>query len=1085
MKMLELILGLPGSGKTACLKEMIKKDIDEKKTVFLIVPEQAALDVEAEFTAFLPPSAQLHFEVVNFTRLANRVLRTYGGISHKYLTSGMRACLMWRTLSEIGELSSMRSSPSDSSFISLMLSASDELRLNGITPEMLTEAAEEAEPPLAAKLRDLALVNAVYSGLAQSVGTVPGDDVTKLAAVLSENSFFEGTRVYIDSFTDFTSPQLSVVSSIIRQADGCVIALTCDEGGLEENIPSSPQYKKSYKTASLVRALGRRASSAYTERFLPGSRRASSEELRFLNENLWTNSGAVCEKEPRSIRLLESSDKYFESERIAADICRLVSEEGLRYNEIAVIARDVKSYEGIIDAMFDKFSIPFFMSKRSDIMSKAPIKMLFCALSVLRFGWRREDVLTYIKTSLAGLDPDECDELSIYSEKWNISGSGFYGDIGWSMNPAGLREEMSEHDALLLSRLNDSKDKVRLPLLSLSEALSNRPTVREACRGIFEFLTEVDMRGALERRIEADRAEGRLTEAAENAQLWNILLDALDRLSAVCSERQVDISEITALLSLMLGETSVGAIPQSADAVTVGSASALRARGIKVAYLIGCERGVFPAAVVGNSIFSDDEKLSLEGCGIIMRGSREEYVSDELFYFQRAAALPTDRLIFSYTLSPSGDSSPSIGIENAVKLFPALTAERLPQSSLDLLYSREEMRDALPSLPDFSPLSAAIKEVLRDDRIVKTLERDYPLVLEECSLSESTAKELFPDRMSLTQSRLETFISCKFSYYCNYILGLDPSRKAFDRADVGTLMHGILERALNSDQSVDRVVEEYITRICPREKLSSARIAGLFTRLKTTAALLVKELREEFSQSDFRPRFFEYRFGMSEGSSALSFPLPDGASISLSGIADRIDSYTKDGKAYIRIVDYKTGKKDFSLKDVADGINLQLLIYLFSLWKSPSRDFLAELGADTVVPAGILYFEARPPKVTLTSGEDVEALEEKEQSAIKRSGLFLDDPEILRAMDKELDGRFIPVKLKKDGVSFASETNIASLEKFGQLFSNITDTVTKIGEEIRSGAADAKPKTVFTNGKNRPRCAYCDMYPICRRNRNV
>ena len=110
---------------------------------------------------------------------------------------------------------------------------------------------------------------------------------------------------------------------------------------------------------------------------------------------------------------------------------------------------------------------------------------------------------------------------------------------------------------------------------------------------------------------------------------------------------------------------------------------------------------------------------------------------------------------------------------------------------------------------------------------------------------------------------------------------------------------------------------------------------------------------------------------------------------------------------------------------MADGINLQLLIYLFSLWKSPSRDFLAELGADTVVPAGILYFEARPPKVTLTSGEDVEALEEKEQSAIKRSGLFLDDPEILRAMDKELDGRFIPVKLKKDGVSFASETNIA------------------------------------------------------------
>ena len=56
--MLELILGIPGSGKSSVIREMIKKDIEDKKTVFLIVPEQAALDVESEFTSFLPPSLQ-------------------------------------------------------------------------------------------------------------------------------------------------------------------------------------------------------------------------------------------------------------------------------------------------------------------------------------------------------------------------------------------------------------------------------------------------------------------------------------------------------------------------------------------------------------------------------------------------------------------------------------------------------------------------------------------------------------------------------------------------------------------------------------------------------------------------------------------------------------------------------------------------------------------------------------------------------------------------------------------------------------------------------------------------------------------
>ena len=1084
--MLSLLMGQSGSGKTEQIKNMIKNDVDHAKTVYLIVPEQSALDVEAEFTDLLPPKAQLHFEVLNFTRLANKVFRTYGGISYKYLTPGMKACLMWRTLSEIGEGLSRDISREDDSFVSLMLSATEEMKLNGITPEALASASDDSmSPRLSSKIHDLALVSSVYEGLLKEGHSDPTDDVGKLAKMLTSHNFFKDTHVYVDSFTDFTAQQAAVITEIIGQADSVTVALSCDDGGVEDNLAVSQQYKKIYKTAAFLRSAARKKSVKYDEIYFDKNLRAENGELAYLSENLWTPDRNTWKEIPEHVSVREFSDAYAEAEFIAADICRRIREDGIRYREIAVIARDVSAYSGIIDPIFDKYEIPYFMSKTTDVMTKPLIKMIFCALTVLRYGYRREDVLTYVKTGLAGITADESDELSLYSEKWNISGSGFYGELAWSMNPGGLKEEFSEREAEMLARLNSVKDRIRLPLITLGEALSDAPTVRDACQAVFEFLEELNVRARLSEIIEADVSNGRAADAQETAQLWNVTVDALDRLAAICGDQPVNATEFSNLLSLLLRETRVGTIPTSADPVTVGSASNLRARGIKLAYIVGCCRGVFPAAVSDNSFFSDDEKAELETSGIILSSGSEEKISDELFYFSRAASVPSQDVIFTYNLSGSDDPSPrSPAIDNIFKLFPALEVKKeLPL--IDRMYSREEIRDLLPLTETDPELYAAAKAVVSDDPSLTVLTDDYPLVLEKCSVSEETAKAIFPQELKMTQSRLESFINCKFSYYCSYVLGISPEKKVFNFADVGTFMHAILERVLKNDAPLEEVINDYIRLICPREKLESARITDLFSKLKRTAELLVRELREEFSQSEFSPVFFEHKIGMDDESSKLTFPLDDGGTVSLSGIADRIDAYVKDGKAYLRIVDYKTGKKEFSLADIADGINLQLLIYLFSVWKKPSQEMLRELNAEEISPAGILYFEARPPQISVESTEDLSFAKLSEGESINRSGLFISDPEILRAMDKELNGRYIPVKLKKDGVSFASEKNLASLEKFGQLFGDISSTIISLGNEIKSGAADAVPKTDFSNYKNRPRCAYCDMYPICRRNRKA
>ena len=69
-----------------------------------------------------------------------------------------------------------------------------------------------------------------------------------------------------------------------------------------------------------------------------------------------------------------------------------------------------------------------------------------------------------------------------------------------------------------------------------------------------------------------------------------------------------------------------------------------------------------------------------------------------------------------------------------------------------------------------------------------------PLHAQNESVSEETAALLFPREMSLTQSRLDSFIQCHFGYYCKYLMKLDEEKEAsLTQMNVGTFVHRVLE----------------------------------------------------------------------------------------------------------------------------------------------------------------------------------------------------------------------------------------------------------------------------------------------------
>ena len=187
-----------------------------------------------------------------------------------------------------------------------------------------------------------------------------------------------------------------------------------------------------------------------------------------------------------------------------------------------------------------------------------------------------------------------------------------------------------------------------------------------------------------------------------------------------------------------------------------------------------------------------------------------------------------------------------------------------------------------------------------------------------------------------------------------------------------------------------------------------------------------------------------------------------------------VDIYKKDdGKVYIRVVDYKTGKKVFSLEDIKHGLNVQMLLYLFTLINNKNEKFNERLGG-TPYPAGVVYLSSSIPTLELGDYETDDAVTERAQNELKRSGLLLDDENILEAMNDELSSKFLAgIKRKADGT--ISGNALASPELFYELEEHIDKTLISITEEMKSGAASAIPLEYATDA-----CEYCDMKPICR-----
>ncbi len=1089
--MVRFIYGESGYGKTHRIIELLAEDYARGVHSFLIVPEQAAVASERAILNSLPPEAQLGIEVLSFSRLYNRVCREYGGLEYNYITKPAKYLMMWKTL---GELSPMLehyslSQGNDSSMGDFMLNAILEFKANGISAHDIESASEKLDrgSEFYSKLRDLSLIYSAYTALVSQNFSDSSDNISKLFDILQNHNFFNGSNVYIDGFTSFTSPEHKVMGQIFRQADSATVAISLPCIGFSSIYTAS--ISASEKKLRDIAGKG-----AISE-ILPENKRTQSNALEFISKNILELSSAPLSQaeDDGSIKLEMCVSPYAAAEA-AARWARTLMQEGYRCRDIIVIMRDAENYRGIIEPAFETNEVPFFFSEKSDLCSKPSVKFLLSALQIYNNGWRTSDVISHLKTQIYDLPERNIDLFETYVNTWSIKGNMFT-DGKWTMNPDGYSEVLNDRGREILCAANEVREYLCERLIPFFTRLSAAENASEMCRAIYGYILDSNVENALEALSKKCASENNIKEAKEYAALYQTTLDALALVTETLEDEDITVRELCEALRLVFEKTEIGTIPTSVDEVMIGSASTIRADNPKCAIVLGLCEGEFPKKITESGALSSPERNMLSTLGIEL-SSEDTASSDELMFVKKAFSLPSDKLILlsSLTENDSRATQPSLPYFRVKKLLPHIVEHQFDENDISYLcispYSAARYMHTQPSDAEYNTLSEALFEISNK---YKTYCEQYflpQLNTKNCRISPEDAKKLFPNKMTLSQSKLEKYVKCNFHYYCSDILKLREEKKAkFGSLDIGTFIHYILENLIKnivnengvkdiSDDELahftDKTVEHYLDATCPSFVRNSGRSRHLYMRLRNLSLLLAKNIMGEFSSSRFTPAFFELNIKKGSLLEPLEIALSDGGTVSLAGIIDRVDILKENGKTYIRVVDYKTGNKAFSRDELAMGLNTQLLIYLFTLCSESSRALLNYKG-EVPTPAGMVYLSSNIPTIELDDYTETDEILAKAEQAFKRSGLLLNDSEILRAMNENMSTDFL-AEVKVDKKGLLSGKALTSSEEFFELRKMTEEVIGKIAEDMRRGSACASPLII---GQTSP-CDYCEMRPVCK-----
>ncbi len=1018
----------------------------------LIVPEQFSLISERGLLDKFKDGASLKTEVLSFKRLPQFIFRHLGGSQRTYIDDSGEKLVLAQVLADLRlNLSYFKTLSSKPDFLDICLSTLREFDSYGITADdlqRLSDIYHKKSPKLADKYFDLSLIVEAYKGKFQHEYSTVQFEIDIACEKLQSDNIFEQYHIFIAHFKGFTPKEYKLFDFLLA-AKNLTINLLYDERDSEGIFSYAAKTKKKLSELAMSKKV------EVSEFFNCKGDSLVDSDFAFIEQNLFSNSldtDFVAKDAIGQLKIVKAENSYEEVSHVANEIAELVNTKKVRFKDIAIVSRATDA-SPTLSALLDKHKISHQMDCPDYVLKYPLLKFVFAAFYVVDQNYSSESVITYMKSFIFVEDAISMQSLCEYARKWNVRGSAWKEEF--CRNPNGYNMEFNQSSLDALAQINKFREYIIEPLIEFERTIKNGGSANIAS-SIMTLLDKTNSLLALTTLIKDSRDNNDEARAQKLEQIWNSFVTAIDQTVLILDDK-ITYSSYAELLKKSLSNAVASTVPTTIDAVQVTSVDRVLPNMYDYVFLINFNEKSFPKPLDSGTLITEAEKIFFNEQNLSLSPSVFEKVFEERYYAYIAMTSAKKQLTISYSQSEEGGETlrPSHFLLFLKKLFTNLEEVEIEGGSFE-----------------------QIETQLNKSRLFD---------------NSSIARELFESRGALSPSAVEQYQKCKFSFFCGRGLRLKSGEAySFDAKEIGTFIHFVMEelfRKLKRDSDgafdvtmleetagielVESCIMSYIEHNFSDFQLESERFKYLFLRLRAIIDNFVLSIIEEFSNSDFVPLDFELKIGRDIPEHKLS----DGK-IVVKGTVDRVDGFVKDGVHYLRILDYKTGKKAFSYADVHAGLSIQTLMYLFALLDQGNVRY-----GDAIAPAGVLYSPVRLDLVQagtqrLMSDEQKRT---QKQKSVEKSGLLIGDDDILFKMDKSKMFSQLPITVKpSDNGNLTvdeKKSNIASISQFIDLKKFIEQHIEQVYENIMAGDVSIEPRL---DSEQYAPCGFCEFLTICR-----
>ncbi len=1107
---LSFYFGPSGAGKSRRLytETLERAAADPGQNFLVIVPDQFTMQTQKELVTLSERGGILNIDVLSFGRLSHRILEEVGWENVPVLDDTGKSLVLQRVAAGLQEeLPALGGLLNRQGYIHEVKSAISEFMQYGVGTEDMQKligfaAGREA---LAQKLRDLAVLYKAFVDYIQGNFITTEEKLDVLARSLEKSRLLPGSVVIFDGFTGFTPIQNRVIQELMRLCKEVIVTVTLGEG--ENPYVQDGEQRLFHLSKKTVADLDRLAREAGVERgrdvFLAKEadrhRFAGAPALEHLERSLFRYPCEAYSGPQREIRLFETLSPREEVHQTGLEICRLLREEGLAYRDIAIVIGDLEGYAPYVESEFGRMGIPCFLDRTRGIVLNPMIEYIKSALELFERDFSYQAVFHYLRSGLADMEPEDVDELENYCLQ-----TGLRGWHSWSRSFTRKTALMGE-DEEELAHLNELRERLAQQVEMLH--MKDRAPAAEYVDRLYEFLTANRVQQKLvefEKRFEE---AGELSRAREYAQIYRLVMELLEQVHQLLGQESVTLKEFREILESGFGEIEVGAIPQNVDRIMVGDMERTRLKQVEVLFFLGVNDGNIPRNTSKGGVISDMDREFLRESDLELAPSPRQQMYIQRLYLYLNMTKPSKRLYLSYSRVNSAGKSlrPSYLIEVVQSIFPGLSvefpagmpaAEQIvnPRQGREFLagklreYAEGVILDDGARTEFFTIYQVFGEGAVSGDR--ERLTRAAFARYRDTGLSRVVARLLYGQHLQNSVSRLETFAACAYRHFLQYGLSLREREEfGFESVDMGNVYHAVLERFGGQlaeqgytwfdfpkefgEQAVREALEAYAAVYGDTVLYSSARNEYALTRMGRILTRTVLTLQDQLKKGSFQPEEYELSFRFATDLESIQVTLSEDERMHLQGRIDRIDTARDEEHVYVKVIDYKSGSRQFDLVALYYGLQLQLVVYMNAAMELEAKKYPDR----EIVPAALLYYHIDDPMVETPVELTEEELQAQLASQLRMNGVVNGDPGIVEKLDHTMESRsaVIPVERKKDG-SFSARSGIMTSGELRLASDYVNKKIREIGQQMLDGCISVNP---YEKGTVEAACTYCVYKKVC------